>query len=336
MPRHGCRRSRWRCFATPAVLQDAADGHGIAELRGVDVVYGERLVRAAADPGVRPIDDVDTSKLQPVTVSRILQRAGVAKHGQQERRHPSLAHPASRLREWRGEAATKSRASFHLPVLGGDSALSEISPNAQDFGRDLPVLGQRGMSQTRPTNSESRRAPSRAAATRAVSRKISRLHPRASYSARGRPSRTRSTKQPKQPQPVIIFGGSSGAVEPARWAPKSPAVSTLRGRRTALQRHDESWNDARVFTKTEIKLVQTTNVIADSPKGKIKGQTIVVGALQGPGINDNGSGTSTILKIRRSKRWATPRSCSGAGWSFLGRREEFAVYVDQLTEDLQT
>ena len=42
--------------------------------------------------------------------------------------------------------------------------------------------------------------------------------------------------------------------------------------------------------------------IADSPKGKIKGQTIVVGAhldsvTAGPGINDNDSGTSTILEI---------------------------------------
>jgi len=60
---------------------------------------------------------------------------------------------------------------------------------------------------------------------------------------------------------------------------------------------------ARVFTKTEIDLNRkTVNVIADSPKGKIKNQTIVVGAhldsvTQGPGINDNGSGSATILEI---------------------------------------
>jgi Zn-dependent M28 family amino/carboxypeptidase len=60
---------------------------------------------------------------------------------------------------------------------------------------------------------------------------------------------------------------------------------------------------ARVFTETENDPNRTTvNVIADSPKGKIKGQTIVVGAhldsvIAGPGINDNGSGTSTILEI---------------------------------------
>jgi Zn-dependent M28 family amino/carboxypeptidase len=60
---------------------------------------------------------------------------------------------------------------------------------------------------------------------------------------------------------------------------------------------------ARVITKTENDPNRkTVNVIADSPKGKIKSQTIVVGAhldsvIAGPGINDNGSGSSTILEI---------------------------------------
>jgi Zn-dependent M28 family amino/carboxypeptidase len=60
---------------------------------------------------------------------------------------------------------------------------------------------------------------------------------------------------------------------------------------------------ARVFTSTETDLNrETVNVIADSPAGKIKGQTIVVGAhldsvTNGPGINDNGSGSATILEI---------------------------------------
>jgi Zn-dependent M28 family amino/carboxypeptidase len=60
---------------------------------------------------------------------------------------------------------------------------------------------------------------------------------------------------------------------------------------------------ARVFTSTETDLNrETENIIADSPEGKIKGQTIVVGAHldsvpAGPGINDNGSGSATILEI---------------------------------------
>ena len=43
-------------------------------------------------------------------------------------------------------------------------------------------------------------------------------------------------------------------------------------------------------------------MIADSPKGKNKDEIVVVGAhldsvIEGPGINDNGSGSSTILEI---------------------------------------
>ena len=61
----------------------------------------------------------------------------------------------------------------------------------------------------------------------------------------------------------------------------------------------------RVFTSTENDPDRkTVNVIADSPLGKIRGegQTIVVGAHldsvpAGPGINDNGSGSATILEI---------------------------------------
>ena len=57
----------------------------------------------------------------------------------------------------------------------------------------------------------------------------------------------------------------------------------------------------RVTTSTVSETRRTKNVIADSPKGKT-GTTVVVGAhldsvLEGPGINDNGSGTSTLLEI---------------------------------------
>ena len=59
----------------------------------------------------------------------------------------------------------------------------------------------------------------------------------------------------------------------------------------------------RVTTATETDPNRTTyNVLADTPKGKNSDQTVVVGAhldsvIEGPGINDNGSGTSTILEI---------------------------------------
>jgi Zn-dependent M28 family amino/carboxypeptidase len=59
----------------------------------------------------------------------------------------------------------------------------------------------------------------------------------------------------------------------------------------------------RAFADVEVDLNRTTyNVIADTPVGKNKDQVVVVGAhldsvVEGPGINDNGSGSSTILEI---------------------------------------
>ena len=58
----------------------------------------------------------------------------------------------------------------------------------------------------------------------------------------------------------------------------------------------------RVTTSTESEIRQTANVIADSPKGKNADEVVVVGAHldsvpEGPGINDNGSGSATILEI---------------------------------------
>ena len=61
----------------------------------------------------------------------------------------------------------------------------------------------------------------------------------------------------------------------------------------------------RVTTSTISEIRKTKNVIADTPKGKT-GTTVVVGAhldsvLAGPGINDNGSGTSTHPRDRASR-----------------------------------
>jgi Zn-dependent M28 family amino/carboxypeptidase len=59
----------------------------------------------------------------------------------------------------------------------------------------------------------------------------------------------------------------------------------------------------RVTTATEIDPDRkTVNVIADSPRGKNTDQVVVVGAhldsvVEGPGINDNGSGSAGILEI---------------------------------------
>jgi Zn-dependent M28 family amino/carboxypeptidase len=101
---------------------------------------------------------------------------------------------------------------------------------------------------------------------------------------------------------------------------------------------------AHVFTETEIDLNRkTVNIIADSPKGKIKGQTIVVGAhldsvTAGPGINDNGSGSSTILEIAEqlAKLKYTKKLQRQVRFAFWGAEELGLLgsehYVNSLTE----
>jgi Zn-dependent M28 family amino/carboxypeptidase len=101
-----------------------------------------------------------------------------------------------------------------------------------------------------------------------------------------------------------------------------------------------------VSTSTEIDLeARTKNVIADSPKGKT-GETVVVGAhldsvAEGPGINDNGSGTATLVEIAEqmkklgyTKKGKLQRQVRFAFW---GAEEEGLLgsqhYVDSLSPE---
>jgi Zn-dependent M28 family amino/carboxypeptidase len=99
---------------------------------------------------------------------------------------------------------------------------------------------------------------------------------------------------------------------------------------------------ARVATSTENDPNRKTqNIIADSPKGK-KGQNIVVGAhldsvTAGPGINDNGSGSATILEIAEqlAKLGYTKKLQRQVRFAFWGAEELGLLgsqyYVDSLT-----
>ena len=100
---------------------------------------------------------------------------------------------------------------------------------------------------------------------------------------------------------------------------------------------------ARVATSTVNEDRETQNIIADSPKGKIKGQTIVVGAhldsvTAGPGINDNGSGSATILEIAEqlAKLKYTKKLQRQVRFAFWGAEElnllGSTYYVNNLTE----
>ena len=86
--------------------------------------------------------------------------------------------------------------------------------------------------------------------------------------------------------------------------------------------------DATTTPNTEV------NVVADSRAGA-RGRTIVVGAHldsveEGPGINDNGSGTSTILEIAEEVAQLGAQPAQPAAVRLLGRRGSRARRLDRL------
>jgi len=93
-----------------------------------------------------------------------------------------------------------------------------------------------------------------------------------------------------------------------------------------------------VFAQTFSENRPTTNVIADTKKGDAS-KTLVVGAhldsvIDGPGINDNGSGSSTILEIAEELSEAGTKPRQKVRFAFWGAEESGLLgseyYVDQL------
>ncbi|WP_454860415.1 M28 family metallopeptidase [Promicromonospora soli] len=93
----------------------------------------------------------------------------------------------------------------------------------------------------------------------------------------------------------------------------------------------------RVATDVHVEQRTTTNVIADSTSGRTD-RTVVVGAhldsvTEGPGINDNGSGTGAILETAVQMADLQPRNA--VRFTFWGAEESGLIgsqfYVDSLT-----
>ena len=96
--------------------------------------------------------------------------------------------------------------------------------------------------------------------------------------------------------------------------------------------------EARVFA-TEGGSNRTTNVIAQTPGG-YEGETVMVGAHldsvpEGPGINDNGSGSATVLEIalRLAGLDAEPRN--RVRFAFWGAEEIGLLGSSHYVEDLE-
>jgi len=95
----------------------------------------------------------------------------------------------------------------------------------------------------------------------------------------------------------------------------------------------------RVAADVHVEQRTTTNVIADSPSGRTD-RTVMVGAHldsvdEGPGINDNGSGSAAILEtaVQMAELGIEPRNA--VRFAFWGAEESgligSQVYVDSLT-----
>lgn len=82
---------------------------------------------------------------------------------------------------------------------------------------------------------------------------------------------------------------------------------------------------ARVSAQTESGVEQTFNILADTPTGRAD-RTVVVGAHldsvpEGPGINDNGSGTGAILEIALQMKNLNIRPTNRVRFAFWGAEE---------------
>jgi len=96
---------------------------------------------------------------------------------------------------------------------------------------------------------------------------------------------------------------------------------------------------ARVTTTTVTdENAQTSNVIADSPGGD-PDKVVVVGAhldsvVEGPGINDNGSGTATILEIAEQLKAQKVKPRQKVRFAFWGAEEAGLLGSEHYVADL--
>jgi Zn-dependent M28 family amino/carboxypeptidase len=96
----------------------------------------------------------------------------------------------------------------------------------------------------------------------------------------------------------------------------------------------------RISTTTEVETVQTENVLAQTRTGRTD-RVVLVGAhldsvAEGPGINDNGSGTGTTLEVALQMSRLGVQPVNAVRFAFWGAEESGLVgsqfYVDSLSK----
>jgi Zn-dependent M28 family amino/carboxypeptidase len=144
---------------------------------------------------------------------------------------------------------------------------------------------------------------------------------------------------------VIFNEGQEGRTEALPGTLGEPGV-TIPVISTSFAAGEELYNQtkagpvtARVFTSTTSETRTTSNVIADTPRGR-SDRTVVVGAHldsveEGAGINDNGSGSSSILEIALQLTKHGHKPTNKVRFAFWGAEESGLFgsehYVSQLS-----
>jgi Zn-dependent M28 family amino/carboxypeptidase len=308
------------------------------------------------------IDDVNTSKLRKaVTVSGILQHEralqSIANKNDGTRASGTPGFDASAdyvVKKLRKAGYKVKKQSFTFPFFRDleDPVLSEISPKAQDFetatfqysgSGDItgPLIPTNDIQiPPGPTASSSNSGCEPEDFPAAPAEPAIALIQRGTCTFEDKVDNAKAAGY----EAVIIFNeGQEGRTELLTGTlgnPKTiPAIGISFADGETLYKETQAGAvTAHVVTKTEIDLNRkTVNVIADSPKGKIKGQTIVVGAhldsvTQGPGSMTMAAGRRRSSRSpNSSKRWATPRSCSDRCGSLSGAQKSLACSVRSTT-----
>lgn len=143
---------------------------------------------------------------------------------------------------------------------------------------------------------------------------------------------------------AIIFNtGGEGAEESFAGTLGGPVVSIpVVGARHALG-SEIAGQETTVVTDTTSETRKTYNVIAETKgkgrKGKAKGAKVVMagahldGAIEGPGLNDNGSGAASLLEVAEQMAGATTRNRVRFAW--WGAEELGLLGAEHYVADLQ-
>ncbi|GAA1057492.1 aminopeptidase [Agromyces luteolus] len=132
-----------------------------------------------------------------------------------------------------------------------------------------------------------------------------------------------------------LFGGTLG--EPVRTIPVVSAPYALGAEWVGIA--NSTGLEMRLNLEAEVVTVETENLLADTPSGRTD-RTVVVGGhldsvAEGPGINDNGSGTAAILEtaLQMSELGIDPEN--RVRFAFWSGEEDGLIgssyYVSQLT-----